>query len=93
MKSTLQNQGQDTLQQYKNYLEDNTLVDNTSMKSKQFNTIQATAQSHLGMNSSSGDAEKLKISAKNAKKTHMRSITSQKGDSDNISHGRNGGRR
>jgi hypothetical protein len=89
----LQNQGNDTLQQYKNYLEDNNLADNTGMKSKQFNTIQATAQSHLGINSSSADAEKLKINAKNAKKTHMRSITSQKGESDNVSHGRNGGRR
>ena len=93
MKNTIPSQDQNTLQQYKNYLEDNTLVDNTSMKSKHFNTIQATAQSHLGINSTSADNEKLKINAKNAKKTHMRSITSQKGDSDNISHGRNGGRR
>ena len=28
MKNNLQNQGQDTLQQYKNYLEDNTLGEN-----------------------------------------------------------------
>lgn len=96
MKNSMHADASQNQQVYKHYLENNALGEKQAPhQPKQFSTIQATAQSHLGINSAAADAEKLKINAKNAKKTHLRSITQQKGEAvDAVSHGqRNGGRR
>jgi len=68
---------------YKQYLDNGESLSNNQMPQppKQFATIQASGGSHssAGMSNSQADQEKSKILKQN-KKTHLRSLTSHKGN-------------